>query len=142
MALPRRRHGPSLPAHPRLELGGHARSDHDATALNRAVHRQRSAHQLIFHSDRGAEYAAYAYRARLAALGIIQSMKRPRELGDNAFIESFFHPPKADVIHARAFDLDADLRTVVSAYIRHYNRSRLHSGLGYRSPIDYEHAAA
>jgi transposase InsO family protein len=112
------------------------------TALNRAVRRQRSLHQLIFHSDRGAEYAAYAYRARLAALGITQSMKRPRELGDNAFIESFFHSMKADAIHARAFDLDADLRTVVSAYIRHYNRSRLHSGLGYRSPIDYEHAAA
>ena len=114
------------------------------TALNRAVRRQRgSIHQLIFHSDRGAEYAAYAYRARLAALGIQpQSMKRPRELGDNAFIESFFHSMKADVIHARAFDLDADLRTVVSAYIRHYNRSRLHFGLGYRSPIDYEHAAA
>ena len=60
--------------------------------------------RLVFHSDRGVEYSAYAYRARLAALGITQSMKRPRELGDNAFIESFFHSMKADVIHGRRFD--------------------------------------
>jgi len=112
------------------------------TALQRAVRRQRSIRELIFHSDRGAEYAAYSYRARLAALGITQSMKRPRELGDNAFIESFFHSMKADAIHARRFDHDGALQTAVSAYIRRYNRSRLHSGLGYRTPIDYERLAA
>lgn len=106
------------------------------------MRRQRSVDQLIFHSDRGAEYAAYAYRARLAALGITQSMKRPRELGDNAFIESFFHSMKADAIHARRFDHDGALQTAVTDYIHRYNRSRLHSGLGYRTPIDYERLAA
>jgi len=112
------------------------------TAFNRAVHRRRPIDGLIFHSDRGPEYAAYAFRARLAALSVVQSMKRPRELGDNAFIESFFHSMKADVIHGRTFDHDAQLRTAVDSYIRRYNRSRLHSGLGYRSPIDYERTAA
>jgi transposase InsO family protein len=70
-------------------------------ALNRAVARRRLPPGLIFHSDRGVEYSAYAFRARLATLGITQSMKRPREIGDNAFIESFFHSMKAEAIHAR-----------------------------------------
>lgn len=97
---------------------------------------------LIFHSDRGVEYSAYAFRARLAALGITQSMKRPRELGDNAFIESFFHSMKAEAIHGRAFADDYALRKAVSQYIRRYNLTRLHSSLGYRSPIDYEKTVA
>jgi transposase InsO family protein len=111
-------------------------------ALNRAVARRRLLPGLIFHSDRGVEYSAYAFRARLAALGITQSMKRPRELGDNAFIESFFHSMKAEAIHARAFPDDCALREVVSQYIRRYNLTRLHSSLGYRSPIDYEKTVA
>jgi putative transposase len=111
-------------------------------ALNRARQRRSGRPGLIFHSDRGVEYSAYAFRACLAALGITQSMKRPREIGDNAFIESFFHSMKADTIHARTFDDDPALRTVVSRYIRRYNCTRLHSSLGYRSPIDYEHIAA
>jgi len=111
-------------------------------ALNRAVARRRLPPGLIFHSDRGVEYSAYAFRARLAALGITQSMKRPRELGDNAFIESFFHSMKAEAIHARAFADDYVLRETVSQYIRRYNLTRLHSSLGYRSPIDYEKTVA
>jgi transposase InsO family protein len=110
-------------------------------ALNRAHRRRSEQPGLIFHSDRGVEYSAYAFRARLAALGITQSMKRPREIGDNVFVESFFHSMKADVIHGRTFDDDRSLDQTVSRYIRRYNRSRLHSSLGYRSPIDYEHAA-
>ena len=111
-------------------------------ALNRALLRRHPASGLIFHSDRGAEYSAYAYRARLAALGITQSMKRPREIGDNAFIESFFHSMKADVIHGRRFADDHALLAVVATYIPRYNRRRLHSSLGYRPPIDYERRAA
>jgi putative transposase len=111
-------------------------------ALNRAVRRRHLSPGLIFHSDRGVEFSAYAFRARLAALGIVQSMKRPRELGDNAFIESFFHSMKAEAIHARVFDDDRTLRETVSSYIRRYNRTRLHSSLGYRSPIDYEKTVA
>ena len=68
-------------------------------------------------------------------------MKRPGEIGDNAFIESFFHSMKADAIHGRTFDTDQALLTAVSEYIRRYNRSRLHSALGYRSPIDSERLA-
>jgi transposase InsO family protein len=111
-------------------------------ALNRFQRRRQPKVGMIFHSDRGVEYSAHAVRARLAALGITQSMKRPQEIGDNAFIESFFHSMKADAIHARTFDDDLALRSVVSRYMRRYTRTRLHSSLGCRSPIDYENIAA
>jgi len=135
-----------LDRHSRRVLGWKLGLNRDLTltvrALNRALARRASQPDLIFHSDRGVEYSAYAFRARLAALGITQSMKRPREIGDNAFIESFFHSMKADAIHGRTFDDDHALHRIVRQYIRRYNRSRLHSSLGYRSPIDYEHVAA
>jgi transposase InsO family protein len=111
-------------------------------ALNRALARRRPPAGAIFHSDRGVEYSAYAYRARLAALGLVQSMNRPRELTDNACMESFWHSMKAEVIHTITFNSDDTLLTVVGAYIRRYNNSRLHSALGYRSPVDYERIAA
>ena len=112
------------------------------SALNCALPGRRLQPGLIFHSDRGVEYSGYAFRARLAALGITQSMKRPREITDNAFIESFFHSMKSDVIHGRTFDNHHALYRTISQYVRRYNRTRLHSSLGYRSPVDYENAAA
>ena len=111
-------------------------------ALNRALLRRHPAAGLIFHSDRGTEYSAYAYRARLAAHGITQSMNRPRELTDNACMESFWHSLKAELIHTRTFECDPDLRGAIRRFMQRYNRKRLHSALGYRSPIDYERAAA
>ena len=111
-------------------------------ALNRVPKARRCGTNLIFHSDRGVEYSAYPFRTRLAGLAIIQSMKRPREITDNAFIESFFHSMKSDVIHGNVFDNDHDLNRVVARYLRRYNRTRLHSSIGYRSPIGYENVAA
>lgn len=111
-------------------------------ALNRALLRRRLQPGLIFHSDRGVEYSAYAFRTRLAAIGITQSQKRPREICDNAFVESFFHSMKSDVIHGRIFDSDLSLNVVVSRYLRRYNLTRRHSSLGFLSPIHYEKTAA
>jgi len=135
-----------LDRHSRRVLGWTLRPRRDLTltrvALNRALLRQRPRPGLIFHSDRGVEYSAYAFRARLAALGITQSMKRPREICDNAFVESFFHSFKSDVIHGRTFDDDRTLSLVVQCWVRRYNRTRLHSSLGFRSPLAFEHNAA
>jgi transposase InsO family protein len=135
-----------LDRHSRRVLGWTLGLRKDATltleALNRALSGRRVTRGLIFHSDRGVEYAAYAYRTRLAALGIVQSMRRRHKLNDNAFMESFFHSMKAEAIDGRPFDDDQILGAVVRQYIRRYNRTRLHSSLGYRSPIAYEHVAA
>jgi len=67
-------------------------------ALNHAVAKRRPPPGLIFHTDRGIEYYANAFRERLKQLQITQSMNRPGKVTDNAFMESFFHSMKADVI--------------------------------------------
>ncbi len=107
-------------------------------ALNRAVFHRRPRPGVIFHSDRGVEYAAYAFRDRLAALGFVQSMNRPREITDNAHMESFFHSMTSDVVHGVSFTHQHELERQVRSYIPYYNGVRLHSGIGYCSPIDYE----
>lgn len=107
-------------------------------AFNRAVFHRRPRPGVIFHSDRGVEYAAYAFRKRLAALGFVQSMNRPREITDNAHMESFFHSMKSDVIHGVRFGDETELVGLLRSYIPYYNGVRLHSGIGYSSPVAYE----
>ena len=106
-------------------------------ALNHAVVHRRPRPGVIFHSDRGVQYAAYAFRKRLAALGV-QSMNRPREITDNAHMESFFHSMKSDAVHGVRFAHPAELARLVRSYMPYYNGVRLHSGIGYSSPVDYE----
>ena len=101
-------------------------------ALNQAVAHRKPSPGLIFHSDRGIEYTQFAYQARLAALGIVQSAKRATGFGDNAFIESFFHSMKSDVIRGLRFQNDALLIDTIKRYIRRYNAHRLHSSLGFK----------
>lgn len=104
--------------------------------------RRRQPQDLIFHSDRGIEYAAPEFRDRLKALGVRQSMTRGGTPADNAHAESFFHSFKADVIHGIEFSSDESLRSCVQRYVRYYNYKRLHSALGYRSPVEYERQVA
>jgi transposase InsO family protein len=111
-------------------------------ALNHAVTRRRPPPGLIFHTDRGIEYYANAFRDRLAQLQITQSMNRPGKVTDNAFMESFFHSMKADVIHGNTFSEDHQLLSVLRSYIPFYNHSRMHSSLNYVSPVMYENQLA
>ena len=107
-------------------------------ALRHSVRNRRPAAGLLFHSDRGIEYAAFDYRNELARLGIIQSMNRPGKMNDNAHIESFFHSMKAEDLHGRCFDNDEQLRQALRSYIVFYNQQRLHSALRYLSPVSFE----
>jgi putative transposase len=116
-------------------LGKHKDVRLTLRALNRAVVNRRPRQGLIFHSDRGIEYAALAFRDRLAKLGFRQSMNRPGKMNDNAHMESFFHSMKADVIHGRSFSDDRELARVVRSYMPFYNGTRMHSSLGYRAPV-------
>ena len=72
-------------------------------ALDRAVAARRPRAGLIFHTDRGIEYAAYGSSRLLARLGFVQSMNRPQQMNDNGHMESFFHSMKADAIHGVRF---------------------------------------
>ena len=110
-------------------------------ALNRAVRYRRPARGLIFHTDRGIEYAAGAFKERLAELGITQSMNRPGKVTDNAYIESFFHSMKSDIVHGLTFTQDDEIESAVRDYVPFYNGTRLHSSLNYVPPATYERLA-
>jgi putative transposase len=112
------------------------------TAFNRAMLNRRPPPGLIFHTDRGIEFAAYAFRDHLARLGVVQSMNRPKNMNDNAHMESFYHSLKSEELAGRRFETEEQLASAIRSYTQRYNTRRLHSSLGYRSPIDYERLAA
>jgi putative transposase len=121
----------------------HLRTELAATALMMAVRRQRPAAGLIHHSDRGVQYASHDYRAALNAAGMTASMSRKADCFDNAPMESFFHTLKTELVHHRQYATRADARRDIFAFIEgFYNRTRLHSAIGYISPIEMEQTAA
>jgi putative transposase len=128
--------------HSRRVLGWSLSARRDAVltseALRHSVRRRSPATGLLFHSDRGIEYAAFDYRHELARLGILQSMNRPGKINDNAHMESFFHAMKAEDLYGRHFDNDQQLRQALRSYIGFYNHQRLHSALRYVSPATFE----
>ena len=107
-------------------------------ALRQAARNRRPAPGLVFHSDRGVEYAAFEYREELRRFGILQSMNRPGKMNDNAHMESFFHSMKAEELYGKAFADDDQLRRTLSSYITFYNQQRLHSSLRYLPPSVFE----
>jgi transposase InsO family protein len=111
-------------------------------ALGRAVRLRRPSPGLIFHTDRGIEFAAGAFRAQLAKLGIVQSMNRPGKMNDNVYIESFFHSLKSDIVHGLRFNDDHEMEAELCSYFPFYNHTRLHSSLNYVSPATYEQRLA
>ncbi len=93
----------------------------------------------IIHSDQGSQYAAVEYRRLLYIGGFRQSMSRKGNCYDNAQAESFFSRFKAELVENGVFESVEDARSEVFGYIEgYYNRIRLHSGLGYKSPIQFE----
>ena len=107
-------------------------------ALGHALRKRRPAPGLVFHSDRGVEYAAFEYKRHLSSHGIAQSMNRPGKMNDNAHMESFFHSMKAESLYGQAFESDGQLKAALRSYIAFYNQRRLHSSLSYLSPVDFE----
>lgn len=111
-------------------------------AMTHALRKRHPPAGLIFHSYRGIEYAAYAFKTCLAALGIRQGMNRRGRPTDIAHMESFFHSMKSDVIHGCELKSDDEVYRTLHRYMGFYNRTRLRSALDYRPPVDYERAAA
>jgi putative transposase len=97
--------------------------------------------QLIHHTDRGSQYTADDYLALLKAQGIQVSMSDKGDPYDNAMMESFFSTLRAELTDLERFPTRQAARTAVFEFIEvFYNRQRLHSSLGYRSPTDFETA--
>ncbi len=113
-------------------------------ALEKAITARRPARgSLIHHSDRGVQYASIAYRQKLADLDIAISMSRPGNPFDNAKAESFMKTLKAEEVNGKAFADINDARRRINGFIAEvYNKERLHSALGYQSPLEFETAFA
>ena len=113
-------------------------------ALDQALHTRRPPKgSLIHHSDRGVQYASLTYRQRLADHDVTISMSRPGNPFDNAKAESFMKTLKTEELNARSFKTIDDARIRIDDFIANtYNTERLHSALGYRSPLEFEAAFA
>jgi transposase InsO family protein len=108
-------------------------------ALQMALHNRKPPPQLIWHTDRGSQYASESHRELLTEHDILQSMSRKGDCWDNAVSESFFHSLKTELVHHERFRTRAEANQAIFEYIEvFYNRQRLHSTNGYMSPVNYE----
>ena len=108
-------------------------------ALAMALRHRQPPANLIFHTDRGVQYASGDYRQALGRAGLVASMSRRGNCYDNAAMESFWATLKLELVYRRRFDTRAQARTEIFDYIEtFYNRQRAHSALNYLSPVDFE----
>jgi putative transposase len=121
-------------------MADHLRTELALEALAMALRERRPAGGgLVHHSDRGCQYTAGAYQAMLTAHGIDCSMRRTGDCLDNALAESFFATLKRELLPPGGWPTRAAARAAVFEWLGvWYNRRRLHSSLGYRSPFDFE----
>ena len=114
-------------------------------ALLMAIWKRKPERGLLWHTDRGSQYASDSHRSLLKTHGIIQSMSRKGNCWDNAVAESFFHSLKVELTHHENFKTREEAKKAIFEYIEvFYNRIRMHSANDYLSPVEYErlHKAA
>jgi putative transposase len=122
----------------------HMRTELVLDALDMALGRQTGvANDLLTHSDRGSQYASDAYQERLSKAGIRISMSRKGNCWDNAYAESFFATLKKELVYRCRFRSKEEARKAIFEYIEvWYNRKRLHSSIGYKTPTQFEEELA
>ena len=124
-------------------LADHLRTELVEKALVCALGKRVPSKDLLHHSDRGSQYASLSYRGRLDALGIEVSMSRRGDCYDNAVVESFFGTLKQELVHDARWTNLEEARAAIHDYVEvFYNRQRLHSSIGYRTPAEADQAVA
>ncbi len=120
-------------------MGERLTADIVVSALMMAIGNRRPSAGLIFHSDRGIQYACEAFRKLLELHGFVQSMSKKGDCWDNAVAESFFHSLKTEHVYFEDYKTRAEATGKIFEYIEvFYNRTRRHSTLEYRSPAEFE----
>ena len=120
-------------------VGATLEADLVCRGLNEARQRHHPKAGLIIHSDRGCQYASWAYRQLLEKIRAVPSMSRRANCYDNAMMESFWSTLKAECFASYLPATHREARQMIFAYIEtYYNRVRLHSSLGYLTPVDFE----
>jgi transposase InsO family protein len=108
-------------------------------ALDAAVRMRKPGHGLIFHSDRGSQYASHAFRRRVWRYRMRQSMSARGNCYDNAVAESFFATLKKELVRGQVYRTRTEARAAIFEYIEvFYNHQRMHSLLGYLAPDEFE----
>lgn len=128
--------------HSRMVVGWsmqpHMRTELVSNALRMAWFRRRPEEGLIFHSDRGSQYCSHAFTSLLKGYGMQSSMSRKGNCWDNAPTESLWGSLKVGRLHGRRFKTRREAMDEVIDWLNFYNYKRLHSTLGYRSPMQFE----
>lgn len=120
-------------------MASHIRAELAIDALDMAVAHRKPSEGLIFHSDRGVQYASYDFRKKTDNYKMIQSMSRKGDCWDNACAESFFSTLKMEEVYRQTYKTKEEARRSIFEYIAvFYNRQRSHSFLDYLSPASYE----
>lgn len=122
-------------------MSGRMKAELVNDALLMAVWKRKPAKRLIWHTDRGSQYASESHRKTCEQHQIIQSMSRKGDCWDNAVSESFFHTLKTELTHHHRFKTREEAKQAIFEYIEvFYNRVRIHSTNGYLSPVEFETA--